>query len=396
MAIESVKNYSIGLQQTPKASLKSQQSSTPNPEVDEEKSNATKYMIGATALAAVIGLGVAGYKGKLGKSVQKFLGGAENAVEKGTQNASENAGSVSKPLTSGTESVGSKASDALVDGVEKEVGNVPTISSATENVEKGVSKVDDALVDGAENGMAATPKAEVPNEQPLNETSGLKPEIEAEPKTNPKTETNTKAELEAEAKAKAEAEEKAFIEKHKQALIDKLHEEGEQLFRTSVKKYDDLVKRFAHQRTKFDKIPGQRSEKHGLFIIEQQLGKGAKKTSTTMTYYSKDGKNIDKVVCTRDGKKAYQVTYCDNGQTVELSAKDLFIEGDKNGIIETRSRKNHVCLDVYNYDTQMEISRQDYSNGGFKQLGIRYEKGSEGRLVSADKESICDYLNITD
>jgi hypothetical protein len=29
-------------------------------------------MIGATALAAVIGLGVAGYKGKLGKSVQKL------------------------------------------------------------------------------------------------------------------------------------------------------------------------------------------------------------------------------------------------------------------------------------------------------------------------------------
>ena len=121
MSIDAVRNYSIGLQQTPRVSLKSQQSFTSKPEVDEEKSNATKYMIGATALAAVIGLGVAGYKGKLGKSIQKFLGGAENAVEKGTQNASENAGSVSKPLTSGTESVGSKASDALVDGAEEAV-----------------------------------------------------------------------------------------------------------------------------------------------------------------------------------------------------------------------------------------------------------------------------------
>ena len=121
MAIEAVKNYSVRLQQTPKASLKSQQSFTSNSEVDEEKSNATKYMIGATALAAVIGLGVAGHNGMLGKSIQKFLGGAEKAVEKGTQNASKNAGSVSKPLTSGTESVGSKASDALVDGVEEAV-----------------------------------------------------------------------------------------------------------------------------------------------------------------------------------------------------------------------------------------------------------------------------------
>ena len=400
MSIDAVRNYSIGLQQTPKASLKSQQSFTSNSEVDEEKSNATKYMIGATALAAVVGLGIAGYKGKLGKGIQKFLGGAENAVEKGTQNASENAGSVSKPLTSGTESVGSKASDALVDG--------------------------------AENGVVATPKSEVINEKPLNETSGLKPEIEAEPKTNQKTETNTKAELEAKAKAEAEAkakveaeakakaeaeakskaeaeakakaeaeakakaEEKAFIEKHKQALIDKLHEEGEQLYRTTVKKYDDLVKRFAHQRTKFDKIPGQRSEKHGLFIIEQQLGKGAKKTATTMTYYSKDGKNIDKVVCTRGGKKAYQVTYRDNGETVELCAKDLFIDGGKNGIVETRSRKNNVLLSVYNGNIHMSISRQDYSNGEVKLLGIGYNKRSGEKIVSADKESICDYLNITD
>lgn len=46
--------------------------------VDKEKSNAAKYMIGATALAAVIGLGIAGRKGHLGEGVQKLLGGAKN------------------------------------------------------------------------------------------------------------------------------------------------------------------------------------------------------------------------------------------------------------------------------------------------------------------------------
>lgn len=90
MAIDAVSNYSVGLQQTPKASLKSQQSFTSKPEVDEEKSNATKYMIGATALAAVIGLGIAGYKGKLGKGIQEFLGGAEKAVKDGAQNVGGN------------------------------------------------------------------------------------------------------------------------------------------------------------------------------------------------------------------------------------------------------------------------------------------------------------------
>ena len=37
-------------------------------------------MLGATALAAVVGLGIAGYKGKLGKGVQEFLGGAKKAA----------------------------------------------------------------------------------------------------------------------------------------------------------------------------------------------------------------------------------------------------------------------------------------------------------------------------
>ena len=113
MAIDAVSNYSVGLQQTPKASLKSQQSFTSKPEVDEEKSNATKYMIGATALAAVIGLGIAGYKGKLGKGIQEFLGGAEKAVKDGAQNASESTGSASKPLTEGAEEVTTNVSEEI-------------------------------------------------------------------------------------------------------------------------------------------------------------------------------------------------------------------------------------------------------------------------------------------
>ena len=114
MAIGAISNYSIGLQQTPKVSLKSQQSFTSKPEVDEEKSNATKYMIGATALAAVIGLGIAGYKGKLGKGIQEFLGGAEKAVKDGAQNASESTGSASKPLTEGAEQATQKAEEVPI------------------------------------------------------------------------------------------------------------------------------------------------------------------------------------------------------------------------------------------------------------------------------------------
>lgn len=58
-------------------------------EVDEEKSNAAKYMIGAAALAGVVALGIAGYKGHLGEGVQKFLGGAKKAAEKEGSKAAE-------------------------------------------------------------------------------------------------------------------------------------------------------------------------------------------------------------------------------------------------------------------------------------------------------------------
>lgn len=51
------------------------------PALDKEKSNAMKYMIGATALAAVIGLGIAGRNGHLGEGVQKLLGGAKKSAD---------------------------------------------------------------------------------------------------------------------------------------------------------------------------------------------------------------------------------------------------------------------------------------------------------------------------
>lgn len=63
------------------------------PALNKEKSNAAKYMIGATALAAVIGLGIAGRNGHLGEGVQKFLGGAKKSandiVESGEKKGGE-------------------------------------------------------------------------------------------------------------------------------------------------------------------------------------------------------------------------------------------------------------------------------------------------------------------
>lgn len=80
MAIEAIGVNYVGMQQAQNRNLKSAQSFTSKPEFDEEKSNASKLMLGATALAAVVGLGIAGYKGKLGKGVQKFFGETKKAA----------------------------------------------------------------------------------------------------------------------------------------------------------------------------------------------------------------------------------------------------------------------------------------------------------------------------
>ena len=108
MALDAVSGYSVRMNYPQKTNLRPAQSFTSKPEVDEEKSNATKYMIGATALAAVIGLGIAGHAGKLGKGIQELLGGAEKATEKGVKRTEElvtNAqGGAKKTLSGGSSS----------------------------------------------------------------------------------------------------------------------------------------------------------------------------------------------------------------------------------------------------------------------------------------------------
>ena len=68
--------------------------------VDEEKSNAAKYMIGATALAAVIGLGIAGRRGHLGEGIQKLLGGAKKSADDIAKASEKNGGEILDDISS--------------------------------------------------------------------------------------------------------------------------------------------------------------------------------------------------------------------------------------------------------------------------------------------------------
>ena len=70
--------------------------------VDKEKSNAAKYMIGATALAAVIGLGIAGRNGHLGEGVQKLLGGAKKSADDIVESGEKKGGEILDGVTNET------------------------------------------------------------------------------------------------------------------------------------------------------------------------------------------------------------------------------------------------------------------------------------------------------
>ena len=124
MAIDAIGANSVGMQHVQNHNLKSAQSFTSKPEFDEEKSNASKLMLGATALAAVVGLGIAGYKGKLGKGVQEFLGGTKKATENLTETVEKTTKKtekdIAKTLNKDTENSSHKAAE-VVEGTTSKI-----------------------------------------------------------------------------------------------------------------------------------------------------------------------------------------------------------------------------------------------------------------------------------
>ncbi len=80
MPIDKIAYNSVETPIQDKQAIKKEETKKTVETADKEKSNAAKYMIGATALAAVIGLGIAGRKGHLGEGVQRLLRGAKKSA----------------------------------------------------------------------------------------------------------------------------------------------------------------------------------------------------------------------------------------------------------------------------------------------------------------------------
>ena len=351
-------------------------------EVDEEKSNATKYMLGATIAAGVIALGVIGHKNNWWRKCTDVI---DNSSKKDSTALSDGVGGSSK-----------KGNDALTGpnaSSDKSTATLDEKLGETSNKEKDVL--------GETN---STPKKETatPESEPkLEQDAEINAEKEAQERA--KAEADAKLKEEQEAKAKLEAKEKAFIETHKQEAIDKLMAEGDELW-GACKKYDGLIRKFARMQQKgFEAIRGQKSVKDGRYVVVQNLGIGSKTSNNTvMTYYSTDGKVIDEIVCTRNGKKAYEVSFRDNGKTVELEAGNIYMDGNKDGLVDIRTNKDHVGFIVYKDGKYCEINRQDFSSDELEQINLACEISGKPSTTNkihrfgATESSLRKYLNITD
>ncbi len=352
-------------------------------EVDEEKSNATKYMLGATIAAGVIALGVIGHKNNWWRKCTDVI---DNSSKKDSTALSDGVGGSSKK---GNEALTgpNASSDKSTAPLDEKLGE-------TSNKEKDVL--------GETNNSNPKKETATPEAEPkLEQDAEINAEKEAQERA--KAEADAKLKEEQEAKAKLEAKEKAFIETHKQEAIDKLMAEGDELW-GACKKYDGLIRKFARmQQEGFEAIRGQKSVKDGRYVVVQNLGIVSKTSiNTVMTYYSTDGKVIDEIVCTRNGKKAYEVSFRDNGKTVELEAGNIYMGGNNDGLVDIRTNKDHVSFYVYKDGKYCEISRQDFSSDELEQINLACEisgkPSTTNKIYSfgATESSLRKYLNITD
>ena len=164
MAIEPIKNNAT-VQYIQQPTLASSQSSNTSEPTDKEKSNAAKYMIGATALATVIGLGIyAGYNGKLGKNIQKLLGGTEKAVENKSKNLKLDNKTVSEylPNPKGFE-ISSKVGATVNETIENVFGKNSNITPHTYDISKEFDSISITRNHGGYRDGIATTKGTIQN-----------------------------------------------------------------------------------------------------------------------------------------------------------------------------------------------------------------------------------------
>ena len=143
---------------------------------DEEKSNAVKLMIGASALAGIVALGIAGYKGKLGKNIQKLFKQSEKAVEEKVSGAAESASKTQhNPSPKNVDTVPEKTPD--VSGVKPETAEVSTPRTN----EPSEPKIPEKTTDTPEVKSHETPKS---NELPKDDIPEVLRGIEGERQGN--------------------------------------------------------------------------------------------------------------------------------------------------------------------------------------------------------------------
>ena len=160
MSIDKITFSSVETSTQVKQEIKKEETEKTIDTVDEEKSNAAKYMIGATALAAVIGLGIAGRRGHLGEGIQKLLGGAKKSADDIAKASEKNGGEILDDISSKAKDtpdvVKPKSGEEIGEEVlpkAKDTPDAPTKFTNPDGTLKNGPETVDILKDGKKTGI---------------------------------------------------------------------------------------------------------------------------------------------------------------------------------------------------------------------------------------------------
>lgn len=147
LSINNVQNAGVNGVNEIKFKGKSKEYNADNKESNNEgMKTSTKLMIGATALASVVALSIAGRKGKLGENIQKFLGGIKKTVKDAEKTVKKEA----PVTTSSTAEAMGEAENKIKKLTEDELKNLLEKKSAEateEEIKNAIfAKYDDPII----------------------------------------------------------------------------------------------------------------------------------------------------------------------------------------------------------------------------------------------------------
>ena len=341
---------------------------------DKQKSNAYKYMIGATALAGLAALAVAGYKGHLGEGIQKLLGGVE-----------KEAGSV-KPKTPSSTVTPAKTESVVTENIEPQ----RIIQEAEEanpihpiqNIEEEAGSIVTKPLETAEEEAGAIVKNQTAEQEltPIVEKETAEPAVQKQIEAAKEEAGNAakkQAEIIEEEAGEGASENAAKVEKAGEIIAAKLEDvipkemlgylkmteaEIEKLDRISECSQERVISRYSNGKPKYT-IRKNKDLGNIIKMYDEETGNQIKylRSEHYQEYDPKIGSRVLKNIGIKDGK----INYCSSD--IKWDSENKVLES----LHYEEDCKTPKYLTEYIYDPETKIKVKEIAyNGPDKSSGV--------------------------